>query len=92
MQPIPLPTHSLIEFPARIPVTAIGKRVDHLANSICDTVRSVIPDFDPASIEMRASKANNYLAVAFTVLFENKAQMEALEAALRANPLVKIVI
>jgi putative lipoic acid-binding regulatory protein len=92
MQDIPLPKHSLIQFPARIPVTAIGKRVDHLANSISETVRSVMPDFDPTTIEMRASTANNYLAVAFTVLFENKAQMETLDAALRANPLVKIVI
>jgi uncharacterized protein len=92
MQDIPLPKESLIQFPALVPVTAIGKRVDNLAHSIATTVHTVVADFDPATIELRASKANNYLAVAFTVRFENKAQMEALDAALRANPLVKVVL
>jgi putative lipoic acid-binding regulatory protein len=92
MQHIPLPDESLIQFPADVPVTAIGMRVDHLANSIAETVRAVMPDFDPTTIELRASKAKTYLAVAFTVRFENKEQMHAVDAALRANPLVKVVL
>jgi hypothetical protein len=86
------PPKSLLTFPATVPVTAIGKRVDDLAHSIAETVRGVVPGFDATTIELRASKANNYLAVAFMVHFESREQMEALEVALRANPRVKIVL
>jgi uncharacterized protein len=92
MQDIPLPKESLIQFPADVPVTAIGRRVDNLAHSISETVRGVVPGFDATTIELRASKGKNYLAVAFTVRFESTEQMQALDTALRANPLVKIVI
>jgi putative lipoic acid-binding regulatory protein len=90
--PVPAPAKSLLTFPSTVPVTAIGKRVDNLAQEISATVRTIVPGFDPATIELRASKANNYLAVAFSVYFESRAQMDELDAALRAHPLVKLVL
>jgi hypothetical protein len=90
--PAAVPAKSLLTFPSTIPVTAIGKRVDNLAQEISATVRTVVPGFDPTTIELRASKANNYLAVAFAVHFESRAQMEQLDAALKAHPLVQVVL
>jgi uncharacterized protein len=83
---------SLLTFPSTIPVTAIGQRVDNLAQEISAAVRAIVPGFDPATIEMRASKGNNYLAVAFSVHFESREQLDAVDAALRAHPLIKIVL
>jgi uncharacterized protein len=90
--PTPVPAKSLLTFPSTVPVTAIGVRVDNLAQEVSATVRSIIPGFDPTTIELRASKANNYLAVAFDVYFESRAQMEQLDAALKAHPLVTLVL
>jgi uncharacterized protein len=87
-----VPAKSLLTFPSTVHVTAIGKRVDNLAQEISATVRTIVPHFDPTTIELRASKANNYLAVAFSVHFESRAQMEELDAALKAHPLVQIVL
>jgi uncharacterized protein len=87
-----VPAKSLLTFPSTVPVTAIGKRVDNLAQEISATVRTIVPRFDPTTIELRASKANTYLAVAFSVHFESRAQMEELDAALKAHPLVTLVL
>jgi uncharacterized protein len=88
----PRSAKSLLTFPSTIPVTAIGQRVDNLAQEISATVRAIVPTFDPTTIEMRASKGNNYLAVAFSVHFESREQLDAVDAALRAHPLIKIVL
>jgi putative lipoic acid-binding regulatory protein len=88
----PRSAKSLLTFPSTIPVTAIGQRVDNLAQEISATVRAIVPGFDPTTIEMRASKGNNYLAVAFSVHFESREQLDAVDAALRAHPLIKIVL
>ena len=86
------PNDSPLKFPSDIPVTAIGLRVDHLANEIAACVRSIMSDFDDGTIEMRPSKTAKYLAVAFTVHATSRAQLEDLNTALHAHPLVKIVL
>lgn len=83
---------SIMQFPCQVPVTAIGVRVDGLAQAISRCVSGVIADFDPATIEMRPSKAGTYLAVAFTVTAGSMSQLEALNDALKAHPLVKYVL
>ena len=86
------PNDSPLKFPSDIPVTAIGLRVDHLANEIAACVRDILPDFDAGTIVMRPSKTAKYLAVAFTVHATSRAQLEALNTALHTHPLVKIVL
>ncbi len=81
-----------MQFPCQVPVTAIGVRVDGLAQAISVCVSTVVADFDPATIEMRPSKAGTYLAVAFTVWMHSMAQLEQLNEALKAHPLVKYVL
>ncbi len=89
--PITTP-QSIMTFPCQVPVSAIGVRVEGLAQAISDCVRTVVLDFDASTIEMRPSKAGTYLAVAFTVTATSMAHLEALNTALKAHPLVKYVL
>ena len=83
---------SAMTFPCEVPVSAIGLRVEGLAQAIAQCVASLIPSFDPVKIEMRPSKTGKYLAVAFPVWVQSKAELEALNVALLAHPMVKLVI
>lgn len=83
---------SVMVFPCEVPVSAIGLRVEGLAQAIADCVATLIPSFDARTIEMRPSKNGKYLAVAFPVWVQSKAELEALNVALLAHPMVKLVI
>jgi uncharacterized protein len=83
---------SIMQFPCQVPVTAIGVRVDGLAQAISECVSGVVASFEPETIEMRPSKAGTYLAVAFSVWVDSMAQLEALNDALKAHPMVKYVL
>jgi uncharacterized protein len=83
---------TIMQFPCAVPVTAIGRQVEGLAQAISDCVKTVINDFNPHTIEMRPSKAGTYLAVAFTVTVHSMAQLEQLNDVLKAHPMVKYVL
>lgn len=83
---------TIMQFPCDVPVTAIGVRVEGLAQAISQCVTTVVHHFDAKTIEMRPSKAGTYLAVAFMVTVDSMAQLEALNSALKAHPLVKYVL
>jgi uncharacterized protein len=83
---------SIMKFPCDVPVTAIGVRVDGLAQAIAQCVSTVVKTFDASTIEMRPSKAGTYLAVAFTVHVETMMHLEELNTVLKAHPLVKYVL
>jgi putative lipoic acid-binding regulatory protein len=88
----PIAPKTIMQFPCHVPVTAIGVRVDGLAQAISQCVSTVVVSFDPSTIEMRPSKAGTYLAVAFYVWVDSMLQLEALNDALKAHPLVKYVL
>ncbi|MCK9283154.1 MAG: DUF493 domain-containing protein [Rhodocyclaceae bacterium] len=83
---------TLIEFPCDFPVKIMGLRRDDFAQSILDVVIRHAPDFDPASMEMRPSRAGNYLSLTCTVRATSKAQLDALYQDLSSHPLVKVVL
>jgi hypothetical protein len=85
-------TPSLLEFPLDFPIKVMGERVDHFAQTIVEIVRLHAPDFDPATLELRASKGGRYLSVTATVRATSRAQLDELYRALTGHPLVKVVI
>jgi putative lipoic acid-binding regulatory protein len=85
-------TPSLLEFPCDFPVKVMGAAVEGFAQTMADVVCRHAPDFDPASIEMRPSKAGNYLSVTCTIRAVSQAQLDALYRELSAHPLVKVVL
>ncbi|MDR2838617.1 MAG: DUF493 domain-containing protein [Azonexus sp.] len=83
---------TLLEFPCAFPLKIMGKAHDQLAETVLAIVRRHAPDFDGATMEMRASSQGNYLSLTCTVEATSKPQLDALYRELTAHPLIKIVL
>lgn len=82
----------LLEFPVDFPLKVMGRRVEGFAQSISDLVREHVPDFDPATMELRSSSGGNYLSLTVIVRLHSRAQLQSLHEALSRHPLVRIVL
>ncbi len=70
----------------------MGRREPRLVQTIVGIVQRHAPDFDPASVEMRASKKNSYLSVTCTVNATSREQLDALYRDLCDHPSVVMVL
>jgi putative lipoic acid-binding regulatory protein len=82
----------LLEFPVDFPIKIMGRRVDEFAQQISDLVREHVPDFDPATLELRSSTKGNWLSVTATVHVHSREQLERVYRALADHPMVKVVL
>jgi putative lipoic acid-binding regulatory protein len=87
-----LSRETLLEFPCDFPLKIMGATDAGFAQAIVLVVLKHAPDFDPASVEMRPSKAGNYLSLTCTVRATSQAQLDALYLELTAHPMVKVVL
>ena len=83
---------TLLEFPCDFPLKIMGATRDDFAQAIVAVVLKHAPDFDPAGVAMRPSKAGNYLSLTCTIRATSKAQLDALYRELSSHPLVKVVL
>lgn len=88
----PPPDDTLLTFPCDFPIKVMGKRVDDFAQVIAAVIQAHASDFDPATIEMRASSGGNYLSLTCTVNAQSKAQLDDIYRALTGHPLVSVVL
>lgn len=85
-------TESLLEFPCDFPIKVMGAARDDFAQAVVAVVQAHVPDFDAATVEMRASGKGNYLAVTCTVRATSREQLDNLYRDLSSHPFVKIVL
>jgi len=83
---------SLIEYPCDFPIKVMGARVDGFAEAMCLVAQEFDPGFNPATIEMRPSKAGNYLSVTLTIRATSREQLDNLYRALTGHPMVKVAL
>lgn len=83
---------TLLEFPCDFPLKVMGATRDGFAQAIVEVVLRHAPDFDAGRVEMRPSKAGNYLSLTCTIRATSKSQLDALYRELTAHPWVKIVL
>ncbi len=83
---------TLLEFPCDFPLKIMGATRDGFAQAIVAVVLKHAPDFDTARVEMRPSKAGNYLSLTCTLRATSKPQLDALYRELTSHPWVKIVL
>lgn len=83
---------SLLQFPTDFPIKIMGRRVDGFADQIVAVILQHAPDFEPATLEMRPSRAGNYLSLTATIRAVSREQLDALYRALTGHPLVSIVL
>ncbi|NDY83422.1 DUF493 family protein [Orrella sp. NBD-18] len=85
-------SESLIKYPCDFPIKVMGKQVPDMAQVLSDLVREFDPGFDPATVEMRPSKAGNYMGLTFTVRVNSREQLDSLYRALHGHELVSVVL
>lgn len=91
--PAPVPRKdSLIEYPSRFPIKVMGANVNGFVHAVTEIARRFDPGFDASSIELRDSRAGNYLGVTITVTATSREQLDDLYRALSSHPMVKVVL
>lgn len=83
---------TLLEFPCDFPLKIMGATREGFAQAVVEIVLKHAPDFDAATVEMRPSKAGNYLSLTCTLRATSKPQLDALYRELTSHPWVKIVL
>ncbi|MES2770723.1 MAG: DUF493 domain-containing protein [Pseudomonadota bacterium] len=84
--------HSLLEFPCAFPLKIMGAASENLAQTVLAIVHKHAPDFDGASMEMRASRGGKYLSLTCTIQASSQAQLDALYRELSGHPMIKFVL
>ena len=91
--PIPDPRkESLIEYPSQFPIKVMGVKADGFVHAITQIAERFDPAFDATTVELRDSKAGNYLGVTITVTATSREQLDDLYRALSTHPSVKVVL
>ncbi len=86
------PAESLLKFPTAFPIKVMGRTQDGFAQAIVSVVQKHAPDFDPATMEMRASSAGKYLSLTCTVHATSRDQLDNLYRELTSHPMVAMVL
>jgi uncharacterized protein len=81
-----------IDFPCDYPIHVIGERHDRFRAEVLEIVSDHAPDFDEGAVTVRDSRAGSYCSVRVIIVATGSAQLEALHAALRRNPAVRMVL
>ena len=83
---------SPLKFPCAFPIKVMGRTQDGFAQAVVALVQKHAPDFDAASLEMRASRAGNYLSVTATINATSRSQLDDLYRDLSSHPMVSMVL
>lgn len=83
---------SLIEYPSLFPIKVMGANAAGFVEAVSYIATSFDPGFDAASIEVRSSKAGNYLGLTITVTATSREQLDELYRTLSSHPMVKVVL
>jgi putative lipoic acid-binding regulatory protein len=86
------PAETLLTFPTSFPIKVMGRTRDGFAQAIVGVVQKHAPDFDAATIEMRASGAGNYLSLTCTIHATSRDQLDNLYRELTSHPMVTMVL
>ena len=89
---MPAETESLIEYPCDFPIKVLGRTQAGFAQAVLEIVQVHAPDFDGATMEMRASKKGKYLSVTCVVRAHSREQLDNLYRALCDHPMVVMVL
>ena len=90
--PVPGGSASLIEYPSEFPIKVMGERSDGFVEAIVAVARRHDPTFDESTMELRPSRAGNYLGITITVTATSREQLDALYSELSSHPTVKVVL
>lgn len=85
----------LLQFPALIPVKAVSEKgVDpaQFRQELTDLAARLVPGFHDGLLVLRASSNGNYYSATLSITFQTIEQFYAIDEALKAHPLVRMVL
>ncbi|WP_051304720.1 YbeD family protein [Chitinilyticum litopenaei] len=85
----------LLDFPALIPAKAVshkGVSREEFHSALLELTIVHVPGFHAELITIRESSSGNYYSATLSVTVDTADQFRQLDAALRAHPLVKLVL
>ena len=97
-QPAPQPLgkntggDSLISYPCLFPIKVMGAKTEGFVHAMTQIARFFDPAFDATTIELRKSKAGNYLGITLTINAASREQLDELYRTLSTHPMVKVVL
>ena len=83
---------SLIQYPSLFPIKVMGPKVDGFVHEVTQVAERFDPSFDASTIELRTSKAGNYLGVTLNVMATSREQLDEIYRTLSSHPMVKVVL
>jgi hypothetical protein len=83
---------SVIKYPCAFPIKIMGHTRPGFAQAVSEVVTRHAPDFEAATMEMKASKHGKYLSVTCTINAISREQLDALYRELCDHPLVVMVL
>ncbi len=83
---------SLLEYPCDFPIKILGHTRAGFAQTILEVVRRHAPDFDGATLQMKASKRGKYLSITCVIRATSREQLDALYQELCDHPMVVMVL
>jgi hypothetical protein len=83
---------SLLEYPCDFPVKILGHTQAGFAQAVLEVVKRHAPDFDDATLELRASKQRKYLSITCVVRATSREQLDGLYQELCDHPMVVMVL
>lgn len=82
----------LWEFPMDYPLKVLGEAQHPLAQIVADILLRHVPDFDPATLNLKPSSAGKYVSVAAVVHVTHKDQINGMYADFAATAEIKLVL
>ena len=82
----------LIEYPCEFPIKIMGHTRAGFAQTMLEVISRHAPDFNGATLEMKASKHGNYLSITCVINATSRAQLDALYQELCDHPMVVMVL
>ncbi len=83
---------SLIEYPCEFPIKVMGHTRAGFAQAVLEIVRRHAPEFDGATMAMKASKQGKYLSITCTINATSREQLDALYRELCDHPMVVMAL
>jgi putative lipoic acid-binding regulatory protein len=81
-----------IEFPCAYPIKIVGDNTATFVDTVVALTQRHAPEVTERDVEIRESRARNYVSVTITIRATGEAQLAALHASLRACESVRLVL
>lgn len=81
-----------IEFPCAYPIKIVGDNTADFVDTVVALTQQHAPEVTAHEIEIRESRAGNYVSVTITIQATGEPQLAALHASLRACEFVRLVL